>query len=410
MRYVWVAACKDLRRLRRDPVSLALWLGIPLFVLLLMYALFGRGEARPQGRLLVADEDGSFLSGLVVNAFRQEPLADLLRVEKVPRDQAYPEVRRGRASALLVIPKGFGRAVLRNEPVQLTLLKNPAERILPGIVEEALSSLADGAFYLQAIAGDEIRKLSETAEGATDLPEASVAAVSIEFYRIGRSLAGWLSPDRLKLETQVLAPSSPARRGFAAVYVPGMVFLALLFLAQGLSADLWRERARGALRRWLATPRSVASLLAGKLLAAMIVSFAVSLLALGCGLWVVGLPLAPLIPATLWCAFSAGLFFLLLSLLQLHAANERTAHILVNLAVFPAILLGGSLFPFEVMPAWLARIGRLTPNGWALTRLRELLDGAADPMQLAMSGALLAAVATTAFLLAAWRLRRCFAL
>jgi len=410
VRYLWMAAVKDLRRLRRDPVSLALWLGVPVFVLLLMYALFGRGETRPQGRLLVADEDGSFLSGLVVQAFRQEPLADFFRVEKLAQDQARQQVRRGRASALLIIPKGFGRAVLRNEPVQLTLVTNPAQRILPGIVQETLSLLVDGAFYLQAVAGDEIRKLSETAEGGTDFPEAGVAAASIEFYRIGRSLAGWLSPPRLKLETQVLAPASPARRGFAAAYVPGMVFLALLFLAMGLSADLWRERARGTLRRWLATPRSIASLLAGKLLAAMVVSFAVSLIALGCGLWIAGLPLAPLIPATLWCTFSAALFFLLLSLLQLCAANERTAHVLVNLALFPMILLGGSLFPFEVMPASLARIGRLTPNGWALTRLRELLDGAVDPMRLALTGALLALVAAAAFLLAARRLRYRFAL
>jgi ABC-2 type transport system permease protein len=388
---------------------LALWLGIPVFVLLLLYVLFGSGEARPQGRLLIADEDGSFLSGLVVNAFRQEPLADFFRVERLPRDQAYRQVRRGRASALLVIPKGFGRAVLRNEPVQLTLLKNPAERILPGIAEEALSLLVDAAFHFQAMAGDEIRKLSQTAESAADLPEASVAAASLEFYRIGRSLAGWLSPPRLRLETQVLGPSSPARRGFAAAYIPGMVFLALLFLAQGLSADLWRERARGVLRRWLATPRSMASLLAGKLLAAMIVSFAVSLIALGCGLRVAGLPLAPLVPATIWCTFSAALFFLLLSFVRLHAANERTAHVLVNLVLFPMMLLGGSLFPFEVMPASLARIGRLTPNGWALAQLRELLDGAADPMRLAMSGALLATIAAAAFLLAARRLRYRFA-
>jgi ABC-2 type transport system permease protein len=410
VRYVWMAAAKDLRRLRRDPVSLALWLGIPVFVLLLMYVLFGRGETRPQGRLLIADEDGSFVSGLVVQAFRQEPLADFFRVEKLAQDQAQREVRRGRASALLIIPKGFGRAVLRNEPVQLRLITNPSQRILPGIAEEALSLLTDAAFYFQALAGDEIRRIRESAESGADSAEADVAAVSVEFYRIGKSLAGWLSPPRLKLETQTLATQSSPRRGFAAAFVPGMVFLALLFLAMGLSADLWRERAHGVLRRWLATPRSVESLLAGKLLAAMTVSFAVSLIALGCGLWIAGLPLGPLIPATLWCTFSAALFFLLLSLLQLYAANERTAHVLVNLALFPMILLGGSLFPFEVMPGSLARIGRLTPNGWALARLRELLDGAADPVRLAHTAAWLALVAAAAFLLAARRVRRHFAI
>jgi ABC-type multidrug transport system permease subunit len=42
-------------------------------------------------------------------------------------------------------------------------------------------------------------------------------------------------------------------------------------------------------------------------------------------------------------------------------------------------MLGGSFFPFEVMPDWMARIGKLTPNGWSLLRLREILDGKPNP-------------------------------
>ena len=43
--------------------------------------------------------------------------------------------------------------------------------------------------------------------------------------------------------------------------------------------------------------------------------------------------------------------------------------------VFPLIMIGGSFFPFEVMPAWMARIGRWTPNGLASRNVKQILFG-----------------------------------
>ena len=48
MRYVWATALKDLRRRLRDPLALALWLGIPFVVLSLLSLAFGGGDATPQ--------------------------------------------------------------------------------------------------------------------------------------------------------------------------------------------------------------------------------------------------------------------------------------------------------------------------------------------------------------------------
>ncbi|MEJ2153076.1 MAG: hypothetical protein P8Y29_09040, partial [Gemmatimonadota bacterium] len=50
-------------------------------------------------------------------------------------------------------------------------------------------------------------------------------------------------------------------------------------------------------------------------------------------------------------------------------------NILTGAAIFPLAMLGGSFFPFEVMPDWLASVGRYTPNGWALTRLNRVFAG-----------------------------------
>jgi ABC-type multidrug transport system permease subunit len=67
--------------------------------------------------------------------------------------------------------------------------------------------------------------------------------------------------------------------------------------------------------------------------------------------------------------------------------------------------VGGTFFPFEMMPDWLAAIGRLTPNGWAILQLKAFLAGAVEPARLALTLAGLAAVGTLSFLLALRRLR-----
>src|SRR5437016_11307218 len=152
MRFVWSSAVKDLRRLRRDPTTLLIWLGIPTFVALILTLTFGRGPTRPHGVLLIADEDGGFAATVLSGAFSQGTLGEMITVEKINREQGRKRMDKGDGSALLIIPKGFSTAVFASTPTKLELIRNPAQRILPGMIEEPLSMLTDGAFYLQTIA------------------------------------------------------------------------------------------------------------------------------------------------------------------------------------------------------------------------------------------------------------------
>ena len=60
---------------------------------------------------------------------------------------------------------GFSEAVLKEEPTRLLLVVNPAQRILPGIVEEFLRVLVDGAFYAHRLIGPELRAMAKGPEG-----------------------------------------------------------------------------------------------------------------------------------------------------------------------------------------------------------------------------------------------------
>jgi signal transduction histidine kinase len=81
-------------------------------------------------------------------------------------------------------------------------------------------------------------------------------------------------------------------------------------------------------------------------------------------------------------------------------------NLLANAVTFPLIMLGGSFFPFEVMPEWMARIGKWTPNGWSLLRLREILDGNPDAHLLALTALGLFALGGVLFALALKRMSR----
>jgi hypothetical protein len=408
VRFLATCALKDLRRLLRDPAALAMWVGIPVLVSVLLFLVFGsRGEATPQGRLLVADEDGSFLSTFLAGAFGQGELGNMLTTEKVSQADGHRRMNRGDASALLVIPKGFGQAVLDSRACQLTLVKNPSQRILPGMIEEIVSGVVEAGFYLQALAGDQLKLFAGgPPAGATTFPDETIIRTSVAFNRLGERLSAYLDPPVIQLKTTVVETQGPARMNFAALYFPSMLFMTVLFAVLGLSGDAWEEHRQGALRRLLGTPGGLGPVLAGKVFAATAVLLLVAVAAMACARWLMNIPVTNPTAAVLWTALSGAVLLLMMVLLQLCASSQRTANILAFLVVFPLGMLGGGFFPFEFMPEWMARIGRLTPNGYALVQLRALLEGPAPLARVATGFVALAAVGAALFPLALWRLRR----
>jgi ABC-type multidrug transport system permease subunit len=194
-----------------------------------------------------------------------------------------------------------------------------------------------------------------------------------------------------------------------AMFLPTMLFMALCFVAQGLSDDVWRERSLGTLRRALTTPARVPALFLGKLLAGAAVAAVVAAAGLvaASALLDVG-PLAALV-ALVWATLTAVVLTLLMTALQLFASSQRAGNTLTNVVLFPLLMLGGCFFPFEAMPGWMERVGRLTPNGFALTEFQWLLGGGLEPLRLARDLALAALVGGALFALCVRRVSGSFA-
>lgn len=409
MSFVWICACKDLRRQLRDPAAIGMWFGIPLIIATLMVVAFGGNGSALRAIVLVSDDDDSVVSELLAGAFTGA--GDMFAVEKVSREEGLARMDDGDATALLHIPAGFGQAVLKSEPVTLELVTNPAQRILPGLVEGVLDVVVDAVFYVQQVFGDVLeRMIQDPPKGRRTLASLEVAAISISINDAVESISEVLDPLLIEVVTE---NDEPAEGGggfnFGALLFPGILFMSLLFVAQGMSEDMWRERNQGTLRRLLTTPRSIGAFLAGKLLVAAMFMLAVVTVGLLFGVVFFDLPLSALPGAVLWGALSGTMMLSLFILVQLLAGSQRGGSTLTNMVLFPLMFLGGSFFPFEQMPPWMASVGQYTPNGWALVQFKAILDGTAELPTVALSlGVMLlfGAVLTT---LSALRLRAGFA-
>ena len=401
MPFLLAAIKKDLRRLGRDPLALAISFGIPLVIVTLITLVFGGGQSAPQGRLLVADEDGTLLSQALKSAFSREPLSKMLVLETTGREEGRRRMDRGDASALLIVPKGFQEAFLQNQPAQLQLVTNPAQEILPNIVEETLSIVVDGGFYLQRQAAIPLRAIAAEKTPSDD----TVARVSVALNRLGRSLTKYLNPPLIDLELHVAA-AKRENQNVAALFLPAMLFMGLLFVANAHALDIWKEQSWGTLRRLATTPVSMGALLGGRVISLAVILSGLALVGVAGMRWFAHVAVASVSLATLWVVLSGTAFYLFLVTIAVHAPGPRAANVIGNLVVFPLSLVGGSFFPFEMMPDWMASIGRLTPNGWAVTEFKAFVAGSAHMQDLLAGAAFMAAVGTLLFLWTSRRMRK----
>jgi ABC-2 type transport system permease protein len=151
------------------------------------------------------------------------------------------------------------------------------------------------------------------------------------------------------------------------------------------------------------------SYLAARVVFIALVYAAVALVGLIAAQRLAGMPVPNLPAAALWITFVGTVFYLLFLWIMVLPATQRAASVMANLTIFPLAMLGGCFFPFEWMPGWMVTVGRLTPNGWALSEFKTILDNNVNVAHLAVSTAVLAAFGGVAFFFIARRVTRTFA-
>lgn len=356
-------AVKELRQLRRDRLTLAMMMVLPVLQLVLFgYAIDTDVRHMPT---VVLDQDGSARSRDFARRLRATGFYDL-----VGEVRSYGELSRalraGDAKVGLVVPARFSADVVAGRPTTLQL-------VLDGTDPQTVGSASSGALGLAQARSADLLAASRLRAGQAPAPP----PISVE------PLA-WYNPDQ---QTSIFV-------------VPGLVGVILTLTMVMLTAmAIARERERGTLEQLIVSPLRPAELIVGKIVPYVGIGYLqmATILLLGHALFAV--PFRGSIPLLFALAFvfiaanlALGLVFSTLSQTQQQAMQ------LSFFFVLPNILLSGFMFPWEAMPRpaqWISQALPLT-HFLRIVRGIALKDaGLADlgPEVLWLSGILLALVA-----------------
>jgi len=407
MSFLIASLKKDLSRWRQDKTALLIWLGIPFLMGGLITSMIDGGDGTPTGLLLIADQDQSLLSGFVAGAYSQEQIGDLIVVEKVSVEEGEARINDGDASGFLIIPEGFQDAFLNETPATLTLKTNPAQTILPGIIQDVTEILLDAGFYAQRLLGPEIQQI-QNSDSITTTDDVFVAGISVDIQNKMSSIGPKLSPPLLDLVIVEPPPAEP-QPDMALLFLPGIILMAVMFSSNSLAADYWAEREKGTLRRLVSAPGVLSGFVAGKALAALAVIGFIATITLVIGFVYHDVAWSKFLSSLLWVSFGGVGLFAWFAALQMMFANTRAANLVTTALLFPLMMAGGSLFPLAALPDWIAGIGRLSPNGFIVDRLSGELTAASAWSIEADSWLVLLAMTLSGLAISTWRLRSGFA-
>lgn len=376
---------RDLTRYLRNPVRTAMLFAVPLMLSGIFALVFGGGGGGDQIsiKVFLFDEDDSLLSKLLEGIDGSSEMEQQLEIIPVG-EEGYELMERGEASALIHLPKNFTTDYLAGRPATIEVVKNPAERFLPKIVDEGVGI---GAVALSAgsrVFRSELEQIGGFVDNEAFPSDLAVASVSTGFNRKLKSVERFLMPPVVKLETLTLSEAADDEEttevNILAYFLPGFSIMGILFLAQSATRDILRDREQGLVRHLLTAPVTTADYVRGKSLSVLLVTalgFAV-LVAIGVAAgveWGFAPAAAAMVVAS--AVMASGVLLLITSFVS----SERQGDTLTTIVIMVSSMLGGAFVPISQMPAFIRPISASTPVFWSVdgfSKLTVLGGGFAD--------------------------------
>jgi len=351
------------------------WFIIPVIIVFLMSLITSGGDSEePRGELLVTDLDNTMLSSMLTGAFSQGELSNWVGIKNVDQSTAAEIMQAGHASAWLTIPENFSRDFLNQNDTRLSLVKNPAQMILPDLIESAIQLMVDAGGFSQQLLGEELALLSKSFKQKT-VSDTEISMLSISLKNRIDQFSDYFDPLLIELTEKLDDQSEPQDTAisFGLLMFPGAVMMSLLFSIASLVMLIWDDHQAGVISRLSASARGLNSYFWGQHVAvlAIFTLLVLTFVLLGGSYFNIPLKQWPILVVGL--VFAGMVMWQLLLVLALMLNSQKSANIVVNAAIFPILMLGGSFFPFEAMPDWLAAIGIYLPNGWLIQTLKDYL-------------------------------------
>ncbi|MFX0198543.1 MAG: ABC transporter permease [Candidatus Hodarchaeota archaeon] len=205
MKNIWILVKKDLLRDAKHPWGLVVFMIIPVMTAVIMSLVFSPQNDIQKNitiHIAILDKDDDLLSGMLRSISNQGNVAENLRLHFVDTEKAGIRlVEKRKASAFVILPENLTVDLLEGTATSITLYKNPAEAILPKIVEEGLNIVCIGVSQALNLLQPEIksiRKMMNQDRMPEPMEVASVASSSVQRLR---TVEPYLFPPLIQFET-----------------------------------------------------------------------------------------------------------------------------------------------------------------------------------------------------------------
>ncbi len=398
----------DIKRRLKAPMATILFLIIPLAMTGVIGMIFDPGPDNrtqlPPIQLLVVDNDKDLAAKFLLGALDQQELRELFQVTLTDAAAGEALIRKGKASAMLVIPEHFSDDLADQKPTALEVVKNPGEEFLPGVAEEFAGTMAVGFSGLAQVFAEELKVIRSVRN--LSLESVTIADMT-PFLEMARAkiiaLKTYLSPMLLSVaSTTTKKPGQenrPSGFNIFSYIFPGMLIMFLLFIIEPSLREIQNELADGKTRRMMFSPLTGRELVTARIFSGWLLGVLVSLLAMAAGTllfridWGNLLLQLALVAAACFCC--AALF----AMLNAFFRNKNQAGAFASPIILVFSAFGGSMLPLEQLPAGMRWIGGFTVNNWFITGCRKIMDGHAPVASLAVlaaAGLFFAAIAMVA--------------
>ena len=333
---LWAIVLKEFIQMKRDRVTFAMMIGIPLMQLMLFGFAINSDPKHLPTAIRAADQ-GPFARTLVA-ALRQSDYFALTR-ETTSEAEAERLLQVGDVQFIINIPEDFSRKLLRGEQPTVLIEADATDPAATGPAISATRAIADTV--------------------------------------LDRDLTGPLARLRAKagpIDFQIHAHYNPENITQYNV-VPGLMGVVLTMTMVVITAlAITRERERGTMENLLATPVRPVEVMVGKILPYIVVGYIQASLILIAARFIFGVPMI----GNLFLLYAVSLLFIAANLavgitFSTLATNQLQAVQMAFFFFLPSILLSGFMFPFRGMPEWAQWIGTCLPNTHFLRIVRGIL-------------------------------------
>ena len=343
---------KEFIQMRRDRITFAMMLGVPLMQLLLFgYAINNDPKGLPAA--LVATSNDRFTRAMV-SALQ---VTDYYRFDHVVQSAAEAEALMASGEVLFVvtIPSDFSRRVERGDYPTLLI---EADATDPSAASGAISTLSTVAS--QAL----LREQGMQAEAKQNANDQLQVVVHRRYNPEGISQYN---------------------------IVPGLLGVILqMTMVMMTSMALTRETERGTMENLLAMPASPTEIMLGKVLPYLVVGAVQVAVVLTASKLLFSVPFMGSLPLLLSAVLAFVLALVLLGYtISTMARTQMQAMQLTFFFFLPSILLSGFMFPYRGMPGWAQTFGEVLPLTHFLRIIRAVMLKGADFQAIAVEVAAL---------------------